>query len=202
MRWCLAAVLAGALVLAACAPGSDGRPADDDEVPVGNGEDSSGDVPGKVSTPESNPASDPSVVTEPEPALEPITLATVTYSGIVDQLALVIRDATEWHERWADIVSGQQPKPDPPAVDFNRDMVLLIALGERPSGGYIVEIAEVVLRDGTLLVMSLEQIPERRCAVTRGITSPFVAATLPRTDAPIVFEHRTVVYECPDSDGG
>jgi hypothetical protein len=190
MRWWLVAVLVGALVLVACASTSNSRPAADDAWPVADGDGAPDDSPSGEA-----PA-------DAETALEPTTLVTVTYSGIVDHLALVIRDATGWHNRWAEIVSDQEPKPDPPAVDFDRQMVLLVGLGERPSGGYSVEIVEVILRDGELLVLSMEQIPEPRCAVTRAITSPVVAATVPRTDAPVVFEHRTLIYECPDPDGG
>src|SRR2546423_848983 len=43
---------------------------------------------------------------------------------------LVIRDVAAWHAAWASLFPANAPIPVPPNVDFAREMVVFVALGE------------------------------------------------------------------------
>jgi hypothetical protein len=131
-----------------------------------------------------------------EDGVEFRVLFTEHSSGTSEPLELVIRDVAEWRDRWAQIVSNRHPPPDPPDVDFDRDMVVLVGIGERGTGGYTVEIVDVGSVDGALRVVFRERIPGDSCVVTRALTSPITGVTVPRMDGSASFEHRTEIYEC------
>jgi hypothetical protein len=215
MAWRSAAVLVGALALVGCAADTAGRPPAEDPPSDAVQSEEAANGPSLVEPPPEPGPSEPPSETDtsdgssdephPDPDAETLVDATVLftaeYTGIDSHLELVIRDPAEWRDLWARIVAGQDPAPEVPAVDFESDMVLVVGTGERPSGGYTVEIVDVRRHDRALRVVVLERIPGRECAVTRAITSPVVAVTAPRSDEPVEFEHRTETYACPDADG-
>src|ERR1041385_2140512 len=79
------------------------------------------------------------------------------YSGIRDSQRVVIRDNAVWRRYWADIHRPFRPSPEPPAVDFSREIVLLAAMGTRPSGGFIIRIDTATV-DSTRMVVQVTQI--------------------------------------------
>src|SRR5712671_3246759 len=58
-------------------------------------------------------------------------------SGITDPLRMVIRDRDAWREMWKRVHHGQFPElPSLPEIDFSREMIVVAALGGRPTSGY------------------------------------------------------------------
>src|SRR5690606_33706858 len=51
--------------------------------------------------------------------------------GIRDSLRVVIRDQAAFSAAWSQATSTQSAPPAPPTVDFNREMVLLVAAGRK-----------------------------------------------------------------------
>ena len=74
------------------------------------------------------------------------------YSGIVKPLRVVIRDRDAFLEMWKQVNSRRFPPPSPPEIDFSRDMIIVVAMGERSTGGYSVIIDGVYERDQKLEV--------------------------------------------------
>lgn len=118
------------------------------------------------------------------------------HSASREPLEHVIRDADEWRDRWAQVVADRHPPPEPPEVDFEREMVVLVGIGERGTGGYHVQIVEVRADDGALRVVFRERIPGDSCVVPRVLTAPITAVTVSRTEGSATFEHQTETYEC------
>ena len=87
----------------------------------------------------------------------------------------------DWRSRYARVTSAQINPPPPPAVDFPREGVLLIAMGQRPTGGYGLSLAEetAAVRDGVLTVRAdwREPLPGYRLAQV--ITAPCLMVKLP-----------------------
>jgi len=75
--------------------------------------------------------------------LRATTLAQSAQSGIKVPRNVVIRDAESWHSLWAD---HQGIGSAAPGVDFNKQMVIGIFLGERPLGCYTASIDTVTKR--------------------------------------------------------
>ena len=86
-----------------------------------------------------------------------------------------------WRDVYAQVNSAWMPLPSPPTVDFPRVGVLLIAMGQRPTAGYGLALADEVatVRDGVLTVRVRwrEPPPGRRQAQV--MTSPCLLATVP-----------------------
>lgn len=118
-----------------------------------------------------------------------------TYSGIEQATEEVIRAQDDWSTFWDRHQPGNA-RPAPPPVEFGEKMVLVVALGDRPTGGYQVRIQEVEERDGRLTVRALETVPGRGCGVTQALTQPVDAVLVPRGTGVAQFELRTRVEEC------
>jgi len=118
------------------------------------------------------------------------------YSGLVEPQRLVVRDPATWSQVWATIWRNQSPTPPLPDHDFARDMLVVVALGQRSTGGYsiLIDSAEATSDGVTVLVRAV--VPGAGCGVTLALTQPVDIARLPRTDATVKFRDRTVQQFC------
>jgi len=126
------------------------------------------------------------------------------YGNIVDGTRAVLRNQTEYEELWADLHADKSTVPAPPSVDFGSKVVVAIVLGERPNGGYSVEIdgAQVSEDGDQTRIQFTEKVPG--CAATQVLTSPYVLATMDRGgaaaaaigDDAITFEHSEQTRSC------
>lgn len=83
------------------------------------------------------------------------TLASQDQCGELNRPAVRwIARSSEWRDLYARINSQWMNPPSPRAVDFPREGVLLIAMGQRSSAGYGLALAEEIatVRDGVLTV--------------------------------------------------
>ena len=119
-------------------------------------------------------------------------------SGYEEPARLVIRDGASWQAAWAQTHANMSPVPPLPAVDFSTDMIVLVAMGWRPSGGYqiLVEGASELGADGAVVAVSSTS-PGVRCFVTAALTEPVDIVRMPRRDGEIRFTERSGVTNCP-----
>ncbi|MEO8090404.1 MAG: protease complex subunit PrcB family protein [Gemmatimonadales bacterium] len=101
-----------------------------------------------------------------------------TRTGIGESRRLVIRDANAWARFWSELGVGEQP-----SVDFNRDVVIAVAAGQRPAGGYEIAIDRVTQADGQLMVDVVERTPGPNCMTTASLTQPVDVVVVPAVDA-------------------
>lgn len=88
----------------------------------------------------------------------------------------LILNASDWQRAWAKI-GGGRPLPD---VNFSSRACVVVYQGQKPSGGYSVELTEI-RRDGTVLAIKVrERRPAFGDVTTQVITSPFVVVSIPR----------------------
>jgi hypothetical protein len=98
---------------------------------------------------------------------------------------LVARSEVEW-QRLAALFGLRPPLP---RLDFSRQMVVAMGLGERPTGGFAVTIVGAEERRGVLYVRYEERRPRPEEMVTQALTTPYHVRVLPRSDAgQVVFE--------------
>jgi uncharacterized protein (DUF885 family) len=91
----------------------------------------------------------------------------------------LVTDDAGWRRAWGSI-GGGRPLPD---VNFNTRAVVVAYQGQKPTGGYSIEIGEIK-RDGTVLAVSVrERRPAFGDVTTQALTSPFVAVSVPRPAA-------------------
>ncbi|HTG94293.1 MAG TPA: protease complex subunit PrcB family protein [Pyrinomonadaceae bacterium] len=104
-------------------------------------------------------------------------------------LRLVIHSRDEFSDFWKRLTAPVPPGgwvPPLPEIDFSKDMIVVSAMGSRPSSGYLIFIDGACEVDGQVevFVSSVED----GCGAELGIvTYPADAVRLPRSDLPIVF---------------
>ncbi len=129
----------------------------------------------------------------PEVALWPYRMT----SGITSAERIVVRDSASWAALWPRIVGTHSPRPNPPAVNFATEMLIVASMGRRSSGGYVVAIDSVQPRNDTLHVAVREQSPGPRCGTTAALSAPVALARVRRSELPVHFTTRNVVRDCP-----
>ncbi len=119
-----------------------------------------------------------------QPAVTPLDpsarLVAASTSGYADPAALVLSSPDGWAAAWRTLHGGLAAGP-PPAVDFGRDVVVLVAAGERATGGYTVRIDGTSdLPGGRRVVHATRTAPGPECMTAQVVTSPVAAARVPR----------------------
>ena len=109
---------------------------------------------------------------------------------------LVIRDAAAWAAAWASIWPNGAPIAAPPDVDFTKDMVVLGALGTRPSTGFAIRFDSAATNPNGLVVWATTISPGTHCVNAAVITTPVDVATMARFDGPVQFVDVPTVIDC------
>lgn len=126
------------------------------------------------------------------------TLSRGLTSGIEDARRVVIRDEATYLRLWAEHAADANRVALPPAVDFDREMVIFVSMGSRPTGGFIIEIVDVELRRRKLRVLVSEQDPAPGTMQIQRTTQPYQLIALPTMRANVTF--RTVQQSRPNND--
>src|SRR5262245_35790098 len=114
------------------------------------------------------------------------TLAKGLASGVGQPTQVVVRTENDWAALWSRHM-GTQIAPSPPPVDFSRDMVVALFMGERPTGGYAIEVTRIERTDSGLSVHYQTTRPDPAAMQPQALTQPLHLVALPRTDDPVTF---------------
>ena len=101
------------------------------------------------------------------------TIAKGLHSGIREPSQIAIRSQTEWQKLWRQHSSVGTAPAALPTVDFDKEIVAAVFLGEKPSGGYGVEISSAEVADSSLTVFVKETSPKPGAMITQAINQPF-----------------------------
>lgn len=119
-----------------------------------------------------------------------------TFSGVSDSTRFVVRDSVQWTRTWTTIHRPFIPAPAAPRIDFQREMVVVAALGNRPSEGYDV-LVERAVEDSTGIEVEVRVTsPASGCPVGAAMTQPVDLARIPVSERPVRFRQRNVVVPC------
>lgn len=119
-----------------------------------------------------------------------------TYSGLVDSMRAVVRDSARWRLLWERLNQPFYPQPALPLIDFQREMVVVAALGAKSSGGYDLIIESAELDSSGIEVALRRENPAPGCPVAAVMTQPADLARIPASEQPVRFRERTVVVPC------
>lgn len=118
------------------------------------------------------------------------------FSQIRQPERLVIRDQVAWVNAWASLSPLGAPIAAPPNVDFDHEMIVLVALGERSTGGYSILIDSAGTNADGVTVWVGTSSPGAHCVTTQAFTQPVDVAKLPRIDAPVRFVGTSKLNDC------
>ncbi|HWP58049.1 MAG TPA: protease complex subunit PrcB family protein [Candidatus Acidoferrales bacterium] len=110
-------------------------------------------------------------------------------SGIRGRKLIAIRTEKEWKDLWYEHTSISDPSLPVPPVDFHREMILVAFAGEKPSGGYRIEILEITEDSARreLRVRFVEFAPPPGAMVSAALTQPYHIVKLKRSGLPAIF---------------
>lgn len=116
-----------------------------------------------------------------------------SYKG---KVYFTISSQEEWQKVWGEINSGSTPVPALPAVDFTKEMLVLVFQGNQSTGGYSVEVTGVEKKDGVVGVMVKEISPGAGCMTTQVLTAPSHIVKIPKVDAKFEYDIKYERTEC------
>jgi hypothetical protein len=115
-------------------------------------------------------------------------IAKGAFSGIQEPKQIVVTNATQWAELWQKHSVKREPKPQAPEIDFSKQTVLFVSLGEKRTGGYGVEIADVKKDNGKTEVTVKTKSPKPGGFQIQAITAPFVIVAIPKVEGEVQFK--------------
>lgn len=117
------------------------------------------------------------------------TVVTDSFSGIETPREVVIKDAAAWSALWAEHSKGRIAAPE---VDFSRNMLVAVFLGNNPICGSF-DVVHVGAKDGKLLVEYEVRDLSPVALCLAAITQPMRVIAVPKLDAPV--EIRKIVSD-------
>ena len=103
-----------------------------------------------------------------------------THGFLEDESFDVIRDEGEFAELWEKLFGHRDETPERPEINFDETYVVFASLGERPTGGYAVEVTEArhMPDQNQVMVEVAERVPGEDCAAIQVLTFPYTVATV------------------------
>jgi hypothetical protein len=116
--------------------------------------------------------------------------------GLEKPLRQVVRNQDSWKRLWEEIFRPVEPVPERPQVDFEREMLIVVAMGTRRSGGFDITVQRITITDGFVDITVREIRPPPDSVVGMALTQPVEVVRLRRLSQRVVFH---VTEETPDA---
>jgi hypothetical protein len=113
-----------------------------------------------------------------------VSLDRTTRSQVGTARDVVVKDQQSWDALWAGH-AGKDAKP--PVVDFSKQMVAAVFLGQRESGCHTTTIDSVTRDDKQVTVRHVDTVPGPATLCTKDLTTPAHLVAIERSELPVVF---------------
>lgn len=133
----------------------------------------------------------------------PVTRLVVTYgtnsspirnSVMRDEQRIVIRDRVAWENLWQRILQPNPSLPPLPEIDFSKEMLIVVAMGDRPTSGYAITVTSAREQSNRLEVEVEKTFP---CGMQMQVlTAPIDIVRIPTTDLLVTFREVEVKRRC------
>jgi hypothetical protein len=119
-------------------------------------------------------------------------------SRLPTSVRLVVQDSADWGAIWRRI-NGPGAGALRPEVDFSREMLLVVGMGEQPCMGYGISV-DTVFRDRERRIYAVVRERQRgvRCGCLNEVVSPVDVIRVPRTARPVTFLERRETNVCEE----
>ena len=105
------------------------------------------------------------------------TIQKGSYCGVSIAKELLITNKKDWNEFWVSFCR-LVPRPEAPAIDFRKQIVLAVFMGQQRSGGYSIEVSSVELAEDRLIASVKRS--KSSGMTTMALTQPFHIVSIPR----------------------
>ncbi len=116
------------------------------------------------------------------------TLAKGAFGGILEPRQEIIQDQATWEKVWAKHAAGGRAPGSLPEVDFSKDMVILVTMGRKNTGGYSIQITRVEPVGNKLRITVKRTSPPPGAMTIQALTAPFNMVAVPKSDLAPEFE--------------
>jgi PrcB C-terminal len=114
-------------------------------------------------------------------------LAQDFYGGMTDSKFIVIKDIKALNLVYNLINEGKTPELKTPSINFEQETVLALFLGEKNSGGYSINVEQIMNVIDKVNVVYKITSPKAGEMVTTVMTQPYCIVKIPKTSKEIVF---------------
>lgn len=101
---------------------------------------------------------------------------------LVDRKNYVFRSEGDFIAFWELLHGNEIRAPRPPQVAFDREQVIAVVGGIKPTGGYSIVVTDVVDTPGERIVYIESTAPSAGCSVTQSETNPYHIIAVKRTE--------------------
>lgn len=112
------------------------------------------------------------------------------YSGVTKSGEKVIDNLDAWQKVWKVVHKTVTPKPQLPPVDFEKQVVLAVFMGEKSTGGYEIKITSIKETDQALVVSVRATSPPADSFTTQALTQPYDLRVIKKPTKPVEFVTR------------
>ncbi len=119
---------------------------------------------------------------------QPLTFEVLESSaqgGTSEPMNLIAKTEDDFKYIWDLTHRAVEPKPEMPEVDFNRDMVGCVMMGEKTSSGYSVDVTNIVEYQDSVVIYTAFDETGGMLAV---MTYPYEIVKFPKTSKKVVFQ--------------
>lgn len=108
-------------------------------------------------------------------------------SGIDKPTQQTVSTVTAWEAFWKQHTRFERTKPPVPKVDFDKEIVIVVARGSLPSGGYSLKLTRIIRTKNGVEVHYEEGNPAPGGTYTSSIVSPIEIVRLAKPAGKIIF---------------
>jgi hypothetical protein len=109
------------------------------------------------------------------------TIAKGAFSGIQEPKQEVIQDSAAWERAKTQLTAGVKGGQNMPEVDFTKEMVILVTLGRKNTGGYSIQVTKVESIGDKLRITVARTSPPPGAMAILALTAPFEAVAVPKS---------------------
>jgi hypothetical protein len=124
------------------------------------------------------------------------TVVTVADQAIRAPRRQVVDTQAAWEAVWAESSANVLPPSPAPTVDLSDHVLVVLAMGGRPTGGYAISADALSQRGADLWLTVVERSPGPGCMVTQATTAPLTVVLVPRTGGQLYLVERKATTEC------
>lgn len=108
----------------------------------------------------------------------------------------IITNQNEYNATWTAAFSRFSDQPKPAKIDFENQLILLVTMGEKNSGGYTIKIDSIEENEKTIVVTILETSPGKSCITTSMMTYPYQIVGLKNSTKEVIFKTVEKSIDC------
>jgi len=116
------------------------------------------------------------------------TIAKGAFSGIRAPLNTVVTNEIQWTEVWGKHSVNEKQVEAAPKIDFNKESVILAAMGEKRTGGYAIEVFAVEDSAASYVVRVRTKAPKPGGFQLQALSAPFHIVAVPKISKPVHFK--------------